>query len=302
MTISISRELDFINVMTYDFHGTWEKVTGHNSPLFCGSEDSGDLIYFNTVSSHRWLKKNEHEGCPFEEFYFTSSINFCRTMPWGTGETMAPQWRSCIWDSLLMVVPSVWHHQTLALEPQLAALHQLDHSHVKLDSGPTTRYSLFGVLDWCTVHPLRYDVQDIPITLAFNGLCEKTKYKLIVKLRIPCDIVYVPDLWLCERQHRSLDWGPESPLCHQEQWVGGIRQQGELWDQGGWHISSIFEHITSYAKYLHQFLFIFVPIGALPTGAEVWWCLCVGPRFGWLCWTILWRGQPPSDVSSSQTS
>lgn len=37
-------------MMTYDFHGTWERVTGHNSPLYRGSQDFGDLIYFNTVS------------------------------------------------------------------------------------------------------------------------------------------------------------------------------------------------------------------------------------------------------------
>lgn len=45
----ISRHLDFINVMTYDFHGAWERFTGHNSPLYRGSHDSGNLIYFNTV-------------------------------------------------------------------------------------------------------------------------------------------------------------------------------------------------------------------------------------------------------------
>uniref|UniRef100_A0A670ZBJ1 GH18 domain-containing protein n=1 Tax=Pseudonaja textilis TaxID=8673 RepID=A0A670ZBJ1_PSETE len=28
--------LDFINVMTYDFHGSWASVTGHNSPLHQG--------------------------------------------------------------------------------------------------------------------------------------------------------------------------------------------------------------------------------------------------------------------------
>lgn len=50
------RELDFINVMTYDFHGAWDRVTGHNSPLYRGSHDSGDLIYFNTVSQPNILK------------------------------------------------------------------------------------------------------------------------------------------------------------------------------------------------------------------------------------------------------
>lgn len=25
---------DYINVMTYDFHGQWERQVGHNSPLF----------------------------------------------------------------------------------------------------------------------------------------------------------------------------------------------------------------------------------------------------------------------------
>lgn len=45
------RYLDFINVMTYDFHGTWESVTGHHSPLYKGSQDTGDHAYLNTVST-----------------------------------------------------------------------------------------------------------------------------------------------------------------------------------------------------------------------------------------------------------
>lgn len=32
--------LDFINVMAYDFHGKWERETGHNAPLYAPSSDS----------------------------------------------------------------------------------------------------------------------------------------------------------------------------------------------------------------------------------------------------------------------
>uniref|UniRef100_A0A3Q3EIX7 chitinase n=1 Tax=Labrus bergylta TaxID=56723 RepID=A0A3Q3EIX7_9LABR len=60
----IAKELDFINVMTYDFHGTWERFTGHNSPLFRGSMDNGDLIYFNTDYAMKYWRDN---GTPVEK-------------------------------------------------------------------------------------------------------------------------------------------------------------------------------------------------------------------------------------------
>ncbi|XP_054883253.1 acidic mammalian chitinase-like [Poeciliopsis prolifica] len=60
----VAKELDFINVMTYDFHGTWEQFTGHNSPLYQGSEDAGDLIYFNTDYAMRYWRDN---GAPLEK-------------------------------------------------------------------------------------------------------------------------------------------------------------------------------------------------------------------------------------------
>ncbi|XP_004685323.1 PREDICTED: chitinase-3-like protein 1 [Condylura cristata] len=36
----ISQHLDFINLLTYDFHGAWSQTTGHPSPLFRGQEDA----------------------------------------------------------------------------------------------------------------------------------------------------------------------------------------------------------------------------------------------------------------------
>lgn len=44
------RYLDFINVMTYDFHGNWDWFTGHHSPLYSRPQDTGSFVYLNTVS------------------------------------------------------------------------------------------------------------------------------------------------------------------------------------------------------------------------------------------------------------
>ncbi|XP_069007119.1 acidic mammalian chitinase-like [Embiotoca jacksoni] len=53
----ISARLDFMNVMTYDFHGHWEDATAHNSPLYRSSLDSGSHIHHNINSSvSYWLE------------------------------------------------------------------------------------------------------------------------------------------------------------------------------------------------------------------------------------------------------
>ncbi|XP_031232001.1 oviduct-specific glycoprotein [Mastomys coucha] len=41
----LGRRLDFINVLSYDLHGSWEKFTGHNSPPFSHPEDSRSSAY-----------------------------------------------------------------------------------------------------------------------------------------------------------------------------------------------------------------------------------------------------------------
>ncbi|XP_036446895.1 acidic mammalian chitinase-like [Colossoma macropomum] len=60
----IAKYLDFINVMTYDFHGAWDSFTGHNSPLYRGSHDQGELIYFNTDYAMKYWRD---QGAPVEK-------------------------------------------------------------------------------------------------------------------------------------------------------------------------------------------------------------------------------------------
>ncbi|KAG7477732.1 hypothetical protein MATL_G00072740 [Megalops atlanticus] len=60
----ISKYLDFINVMTFDFHGSWDSVTGHNSPLYGGAQDEGDFIYANADYAMKYWRD---QGAPVEK-------------------------------------------------------------------------------------------------------------------------------------------------------------------------------------------------------------------------------------------
>jgi len=53
---SIARDLDWIAVMTYDYHGHWDKKTGHVSPMHAHPDD--DYDYFNTeFTMNYWMEK-----------------------------------------------------------------------------------------------------------------------------------------------------------------------------------------------------------------------------------------------------
>ncbi|XP_063095859.1 chitotriosidase-1 isoform X2 [Cavia porcellus] len=54
----LAQDLDFINLMAYDLHGSWEKVTGHNSPLYKRQGESGAAAEYNVDAAVQlWLQK-----------------------------------------------------------------------------------------------------------------------------------------------------------------------------------------------------------------------------------------------------
>ncbi|XP_003792386.1 chitotriosidase-1 [Otolemur garnettii] len=54
----IAQNLDFISLMAYDLHGSWEQVTGHNSPLYKRQGESGAAAKLNVDAAVQyWLKR-----------------------------------------------------------------------------------------------------------------------------------------------------------------------------------------------------------------------------------------------------
>ncbi|KAJ8871793.1 hypothetical protein PR048_028133 [Dryococelus australis] len=51
---SLSLYLDYINVMTYDFHGSWDGVTGQNAPLYASEADTDLYLNVDAAVSY-WL-------------------------------------------------------------------------------------------------------------------------------------------------------------------------------------------------------------------------------------------------------
>ena len=45
----VSQQVDFINLMAYDFNGSWNSYTGFNAPMYSSSRESGDQATLNMV-------------------------------------------------------------------------------------------------------------------------------------------------------------------------------------------------------------------------------------------------------------
>ncbi|XP_063153638.1 acidic mammalian chitinase-like [Candoia aspera] len=61
---ALGKNLDFINVMTYDFHGSWAPETGHNSPLHKGLKDYDPVPFYNCEYA---MKYWNYSGAPAEK-------------------------------------------------------------------------------------------------------------------------------------------------------------------------------------------------------------------------------------------
>lgn len=76
----LSQYVDYGNIMTYDIHGTWDKYTDFNAPLYSGSDTSPQLKWSVDASVNAWLKAGFPAeklvmGVPFYGYKYNSVIN-----------------------------------------------------------------------------------------------------------------------------------------------------------------------------------------------------------------------------------
>ena len=60
----ITKYLDFINLMAYDLHGSWENFTGHNAPLYARSDEIDKQAELNVDYALKYWLDN---GAPPEK-------------------------------------------------------------------------------------------------------------------------------------------------------------------------------------------------------------------------------------------
>ncbi|XP_060083630.1 chitotriosidase-1-like [Ylistrum balloti] len=54
----ISQHVDFMNLMSYDFHGVWDNTTGHNSPLYARQDETADQKLLNqNAAVQYWISR-----------------------------------------------------------------------------------------------------------------------------------------------------------------------------------------------------------------------------------------------------
>ena len=70
----IARHLDFINVMTYDLHGSWDRAADHHAPLNRRDHDDWDPLTTVTISDADDCKNSNQYKC-----------NHCRIAGFPTG-------------------------------------------------------------------------------------------------------------------------------------------------------------------------------------------------------------------------
>ncbi|XP_049546398.1 probable chitinase 2 [Anopheles darlingi] len=156
---AISKVVDYINLMEYDMHGSWENIVGHHAPVYAASGDNAELSVLSSVKY--WLSKGANPaklnlGVPFYGRTFTLA-NASQTQigaPATGGGTAGPytgtagflgyneicekKW-PCLWDNVRGATYAVSGNQWVGYD---------DVQSIKLKCSIIDQYGLGGGMVW----------------------------------------------------------------------------------------------------------------------------------------------------------
>ncbi|XP_038604910.1 chitotriosidase-1 [Tachyglossus aculeatus] len=193
----ISKYLDFVSLMSYDFHGTWDSVTGHNSPLYKRKEETGFAAELNVDFAVRyWLEKGTPAsklimGMPTYGRSFTlSSSNTGVGAPISGGGTpgtytreggMLSYYEVCTWKGATIQMIEDQKVPYAVLNNQWVGFDNIESFTTKVQY--LKQMGLGGAMVWAL------DLDDF-----VGSFCNQGKYPLIRTLRKELDLPLPPEV------------------------------------------------------------------------------------------------------------
>ncbi|GLG95341.1 Probable chitinase 10 [Gryllus bimaculatus] len=204
----VSKYLDFINVMTYDFHGQWERQVGHNSPLYpLESATSYQKKLTVDYSAREWVKQGAPKeklmiGMPTYGRSFTLVCDFLHqentTLVWDNEQQVPFAYRDDQW---------VGFDDERSLKMKMEWLREAGYGGVMIWSVDMDDFTgSCGAGRFPLLRALRQELKDYAVKLEYAGPYESTGPRGAYTTKDPNEVS-------CEEEDGHISYHPDKADC-----------------------------------------------------------------------------------------